>query len=152
MILETVHSKTSCLDNDKYKSSVRNQIIRWQKILSENQVTDWLIVHVVYQDSTKPNKSKLNLPRSSVYDKIKTEFSQRNDRCIQLWEPDKETLSTKSGESWDAFLIHMRTLLLESFGQHLDSFEDRIRVMREKYADPEWPFIDYFVVHEELQH
>ena len=68
-------------------------------------------------------------------------------RCVQLWEPDKETLFTKSGESWDMLLTSLRNLLLESFGRQLDSFEDRIRMMREKYANPEWPFIDYFVVH-----
>jgi len=87
---------TSCLDNDKYKSGLRNQIVKWQKLLTENQSANWIIVHVVYQDNSRVNKSKINLPRSSVYDKIKTEFGQRvQDRCIQLWEPDKETLFTK---------------------------------------------------------
>lgn len=142
---------TSCLDNDKYKSAVKTQIMRWQKVLIENQIVDWLIVHVLYQDNSKANKSKINLPRSSVYDKIRTDFGQKfSDRCIQLWEPDKETLFTKSGESWDALLLQLRHLLLDSFGRNLDSFEDRIRVNREKYADPQWPFIDYFIIHEEL--
>ena len=68
-------------------------------------------------------------------------------RCVQLWEPEKETLFTKSGESWEVLLNQLRNLLLESFGRHLDSFEDQIRVLREKYADPEWPFFKYFIVH-----
>ena len=71
-------------------------------------------------------------------------------RCVQLWEPDKETLFTKSGESWETLLFQLRSLLLESFGRYLDKFEEKIRSMREKYANPDWPFIDYFLVHVRL--
>ena len=142
---------TSCLDNDKYKSTVRNQILSWQKLLTEKQCENWLIIHVMYQDSSKLNKSKINLPRSSVYDKIKSEFNQKmQEKCLQLWEPDKETLFTKSSESWDILLNQLRSLLVDSFGQHLDSFEERVRLTREKYAHPDWPFLHYFLVHEEL--
>ena len=68
-------------------------------------------------------------------------------RCVQLWEPDKENLFTKSGESWETLLYQLRSLLLESFGRYLDKFEEKIRSMREKYANPDWPFVDYFLVH-----
>ena len=71
-------------------------------------------------------------------------------RCVQLWEPEKSTLFTKSGESWDSLLLQLRCLLLESFGNYLDSFEDKIRVSREKYADPDWSFVDYFIAHVSL--
>ena len=72
-------------------------------------------------------------------------------RCLQLWEPDKETLFTKSGESWENLLMQLRHLLLLSFGHQLDGFEDRIRVMRERYANPDWPFLSYFTVHVRFQ-
>lgn len=71
-------------------------------------------------------------------------------RCVQLWEPDKENLFTKSGESWEILLYQLRSLLLESFGRYLDKFEEKIRSMREKYGNPDWPFVDYFLVHVRL--
>ncbi|XP_057306729.1 uncharacterized protein LOC130644945 isoform X3 [Hydractinia symbiolongicarpus] len=142
---------TACLDNDTYKSWVKNSIARWQQQLQESSITDWLIIHVMYQENHKSAKSKIQLPRTSVFDKIKTDFGQKiQERCIQLWEPDKESLFTKSEESWIALLGQMRLLLLDSFGRQLDQFEDKIRVLREKYANPDWPFLEYFIVHEEL--
>ncbi|XP_012556503.2 uncharacterized protein LOC100207710 isoform X1 [Hydra vulgaris] len=142
---------TSCLDNDYFKSTVRNSILKWQKELIQHRCSDWLIIHVVKQENVRSGKSKIQLPRSSVYDKIKLEFCQKlQERCLQLWEPDKSTLFTKSGESWDMLLVQLRRLLINSFGNYLDLFEEKIRVAREKYADPDWSFIEYFIAHEEL--
>ncbi|XP_066918768.1 uncharacterized protein [Clytia hemisphaerica] len=138
----------SCNDNDKYKSSIKSEVNNWKNHLATNKNVDWLIVHVMYQENAKSGKSKIQLPRSSVFDKLKSDFGQ--DRCVQLWEPDKETLFTKSNESWQTLLSALRNSLLESFGRYLDKFEEKIRSMREKYADPKWPFIEYFLVHEEL--
>ena len=47
-------------------------------MLKESNVVDWLIIHVVNQDNSKINKPKIQLPRSSVFDKIKSEFRQKN--------------------------------------------------------------------------
>ena len=59
--------------------------MKWQKQLKEHKAADWFIVHVVYQDNLKSGKSKIQLPRSSVYDKIKTEFGQKSqDRYVML--------------------------------------------------------------------
>lgn len=68
-------------------------------------------------------------------------------RCVQLWEPDKETLFTRSGESWQTLLSQIQGLLLQSFSRHLESFEEKVRLMREKYADQDWSFMKYFTVH-----
>lgn len=64
-------------------------------------------------------------------------------RVIQLYEPFKETLFTKSAESWEALLSHMRQLLLDSISKHLTKFEEKVRHQREKYAEKNWSFLDY---------
>ena len=51
--------------------------MQWQKQLKQKKIFDWLIVHVVNQENSKTNKPKITLPRSSVFDKIKTEFGQK---------------------------------------------------------------------------
>ena len=67
-------------DNDKYKSAIKSQITNWQKHLSKYKDVDWLVVHVMYQESSKSGKSKIQLPRSSVYDKLKSDFG--HDRYL----------------------------------------------------------------------
>lgn len=65
-------------------------------------------------------------------------------RCVSLADPLKE--SSRSQESWCAFLTKLRTLLLMSFTKNLGRFEDDMRTMREKRTEPGWSFCDYFMV------
>lgn len=70
-------------DIENYKTVVKAKIGNWQKHLMGQKSDDWVIIHVFYQDNSKPAKSKLQLPRSSVFDKIKSDFAQgRQDRCV----------------------------------------------------------------------
>lgn len=58
-------------DLETYKQKVKEEITDWTSALKAKSIPDWLIV-VVNSDENK-SKSKL-LPRSSLYDKIKSDF------------------------------------------------------------------------------
>ena len=124
------------------------------KILSDETFCPSKILSNISIQKSRENRTKLSKFRLGVENFVGRNILSEeilvfpwSFRCMQLWEPDKETLFTKSGESWQMLLSQLRQLLLESFSRHLDSFEDRVRVMREKYADPNWPFLKYFLVH-----
>lgn len=67
-------------DLDAYKQSIREELMEWTTALKKKNIPDWLIV-VVAMDESKL-KSKL-LPRSSVFDKIKSDFcTKQPERCV----------------------------------------------------------------------
>uniref|UniRef100_A0A674BVW5 Trafficking protein particle complex subunit 10 n=1 Tax=Salmo trutta TaxID=8032 RepID=A0A674BVW5_SALTR len=139
---------TDCCDTEVYKASVRDNMMRWQGNLRLHGSADWVIVVVETSDAKKKNKTNI-LPRSSLVDKIRNDFcNKQNDRCVVLSDPLKD--SSRSQESWSTFLLKLRTLLLMSFTQNLGRFEEDMRTLREKRNQPGWSFCDYFMVQEEL--
>lgn len=58
-------------------------VSKWLKIVKAGN-NDWFIVQVISQGLLKGNKPKLQLPRSSVFDKIKSDFGggKANDRLV----------------------------------------------------------------------
>ncbi|XP_016392083.1 trafficking protein particle complex subunit 10 [Sinocyclocheilus rhinocerous] len=138
---------TDCCDSEVYKASVKEDMQRWQAALRLHGSVDWLIA-VVESDNKKKNKTNI-LPRTSIVDKIRSDFcNKQSDRCVSLCDPLKE--SSRSQESWSSFLTKLRTLLLMSFTRNLGRFEDDMRTLREKRTEPGWSFCDYFMVQEEL--
>uniref|UniRef100_A0A8C7EDZ2 Trafficking protein particle complex subunit 10 n=1 Tax=Nothoprocta perdicaria TaxID=30464 RepID=A0A8C7EDZ2_NOTPE len=138
---------TECCDTEAYKAAVKDDITKWQNVLKAHGSVDWLIV-VVESDAKKKNKTNI-LPRTSIVDKIRNDFcNKQSDRCVVLSDPLKD--SSRSQESWNAFLTKLRTLLLMSFTKNLGKFEDDMRTLREKRTDPGWSFCEYFMVQEEL--
>lgn len=138
---------TECCDTEVYKASTKDDITKWQNALRAHGSTDWLIV-VVESEAKKKNKTNI-LPRTSIADKIRSDFcNKQSDRCMVLVDPLKET--SRSQESWSLFLSKLRTLLLTSFTRNLGHFEDEMRTLREKRTEPGWSFCDYFMVQEEL--
>ncbi|XP_041114693.1 trafficking protein particle complex subunit 10-like isoform X2 [Polyodon spathula] len=138
---------TDCCDTEIYKATVKEDIVGWQNLLKTYNTVDWLIV-VVESDTKKKNKTNI-LPRTSIVDKIRNDFcNKQSDRCVVLSDPLKD--SSRSQESWSAFLTKLRTLLLMSFTKNLGKFEDDMRTLREKRTEPGWSFCEYFMVQEEL--
>ncbi|XP_034042222.1 trafficking protein particle complex subunit 10 [Thalassophryne amazonica] len=139
---------TDCCDTETYKSSVKEDMIRWQNSLRAHGSADWVIIVVETNDTKKKNKTNI-LPRSSIVDKIRSDFcNKQNDRCVVLLDPLKD--SSRSQESWNSLLLKLRTLLLMSFTKNLGRFEDDMRTLREKRTQPGWSFCEYFMVQEEL--
>lgn len=138
---------TECCDTEVYKATVKDDLTKWQNILKAHSSVDWLIV-VVENDAKKKNKTNI-LPRTSIVDKIRNDFcNKQSDRCVVLSDPLKD--SSRTQESWNAFLTKLRTLLLMSFTKNLGKFEDDMRTLREKRTEPGWSFCEYFMVQEEL--
>lgn len=138
---------TECCDTEVYKATVKDDLTKWQNVLKAHSSVDWLIV-VVENDAKKKNKTNI-LPRTSIVDKIRNDFcNKQSDRCVVLSDPLKD--SSRTQESWNAFLTKLRTLLLMSFTKNLGKFEDDMRTLREKRAEPGWSFCEYFMVQEEL--
>ncbi|CAL8320772.1 unnamed protein product [Merluccius merluccius] len=139
---------TDCCDTEAYKGSVKEDMMRWQNSLRLHGSADWVIVVVETNDAKKKNKTNI-LPRSSIVDKIRNDFcNKQSDRCVVLSDPLKD--SSRSQESWSSFLLKLRTLLLMSFTKNLGRFEDDMRTLREKRTQPGWSFCEYFMVQEEL--
>ncbi|KAK7938798.1 hypothetical protein WMY93_002124 [Mugilogobius chulae] len=139
---------TDCCDTEAYKGSVKDDMMRWQNSLRTHGSADWVIIVVENNETKKKNKTNI-LPRSSIIDKIRSDFcNKQNDRCVVLSEPLKD--SSRSQESWSSLLLKLRTLLLMSFTKNLGRFEDDMRTLREKRTQPGWSFCDYFMVQEEL--
>ncbi|XP_046955046.1 trafficking protein particle complex subunit 10 isoform X2 [Lynx rufus] len=138
---------TECCDTEVYKATVKDDLTKWQNVLKAHSSVDWLIV-VVENDAKKKNKTNI-LPRTSIVDKIRNDFcNKQSDRCVVLSDPLKD--SSRTQESWNAFLTKLRTSLLMSFTKNLGKFEDDMRTLREKRTEPGWSFCDYFMVQEEL--
>ncbi|KAL1771879.1 trafficking protein particle complex subunit 10 [Sigmodon hispidus] len=138
---------TECCDTEVYKATVKDDLTKWQNVLKAHSSVDWLIV-VVENDAKKKNKTNI-LPRTSIVDKIRNDFcNKQSDRCVVLSDPLKD--SSRTQESWNAFLTKLRTLLLMSFTKNLGKFEDDMRTLREKRTEPGWSFCGYFMVQEEL--
>ncbi|KAM8816359.1 trafficking protein particle complex subunit 10 isoform 2-T2 [Rhynchonycteris naso] len=138
---------TECCDTEVYKATVKDDLTKWQNVLKAHSSVDWLIV-VVENDAKKKNKTNI-LPRTSIVDKIRNDFcNKQSDRCVVLTDPLKD--SSRTQESWNAFLTKLRTLLLMSFTKNLGKFEDDMRTLREKRTEPGWSFCEYFMVQEEL--
>lgn len=58
-------------------------MMRWQNSLRAHGSVDWVIVVVESNDSKKKNKANI-LPRSSILDKIRSDFcNKQNDRYGQ---------------------------------------------------------------------
>ncbi|TNN45294.1 Trafficking protein particle complex subunit 10 [Liparis tanakae] len=144
----TARCSASPQDTEAYKSTAKEDMTRWQSSLRTHGSADWVIIVVETNDTKKKNKTNI-LPRSSIVDKIRSDFcNKQNDRCVVLSDPLKD--SSRSQESWNSLLLKLRTLLLMSFTKNLGRFEDDMRTLREKRTQPGWSFCEYFMVQEEL--
>lgn len=67
-------------DTEAYKSTVKEDMMRWQNSLRTHGSADWVIIVVETNDTKKKNKTNI-LPRSSIVDKIRSDFcNKQNDR------------------------------------------------------------------------
>ena len=141
---------TDCTDVDVYKSIVKDEIANWFSTLRNacGSSFDWMIILVEISDARKSSKL---LPRTSVLDKLKSEFSQAGkqpERCVCLMDPSK--FDSRSSESWQTLLHRFRLQLLNSYNKLLGRFEENMREQREKRNSQSWNFCDYFLLQEQL--
>ncbi|XP_048512341.1 trafficking protein particle complex subunit 10 isoform X2 [Athalia rosae] len=105
-----------------------------------------MIVLVETYDLKKSNKL---LPRTTVLDKIRSDFaSKHGDRCLSIINPIKS--ESRSAESWRGLIIRIRHLVLTAYDRTLLRFEEVVRKQREKRNQAGWNFCHYFLLQEEL--
>ena len=141
---------TDCTDIDVYKSFVKDEITNWFSTLRNTcgSSFDWMIILVEISDARKSSKL---LPRTSVLDKIKSEFSvagKQPERCVCLIDPSKN--DSRASESWQTLLHRLRLQILHAYNKLLGRFEENMREQREKRNSQNWNFCDYFVLQEQL--
>lgn len=90
-----------------YKSTTREEIENWQKLLTSYGISDWMILLV---ETLDVRKTKNLLPRTTVLDKIRLDFGQKNDdRCISILNPAK--FEQRSTESFRCLVQRIRYLI-----------------------------------------
>ncbi|BES93279.1 Foie gras liver health family 1 [Nesidiocoris tenuis] len=137
---------TQCSDVDAYKSTVREDIEMWMRVLLQYNLNDWVIILVETYDFRKSNKL---LPRTTVFDKIKSDYGTKHaDRCLAVINPLRS--ESRSVGSWRGLVVNLRLLLLTAFDRSLIKFEEIIREQREKRNQAGWSFTKYFLLQEEL--
>ncbi|KAG7201711.1 hypothetical protein KM043_004436 [Ampulex compressa] len=137
---------TECSDVDTYKATVRDNIDAWIKMLGSYHIQDFMIVLVETYDIKKSNKL---LPRTTVIDKIRSDFASKNgDRCFSVINPIKS--ESRSAETWRGLIGRIRHLMLTAYDRTLSRFGDIIREQRENRNHPNWNFCHYFLLQEEL--
>lgn len=78
----------SLQDTEAYKGMVKEDMMRWQNSLRAHGSADWVIIVVESNDNKKKNKTNI-LPRSSIVDKIRSDFcNKQNDRWARPPTPD----------------------------------------------------------------
>ncbi|VVC37154.1 Hypothetical protein CINCED_3A025042 [Cinara cedri] len=138
---------TQCLDMEVYKSLLRDEIEKWMFEMNKHNIIDWVIVVVETYDLRKHNKL---LPRTTVFDKIKSDFAEKKaDRCLSVINPPKSEVRCGSS-AWRALIANVRLLILSAFDRLFLKYEDNIRNYREQRNDPSWSFCKYFLYQEEL--
>ena len=77
-VLFSTHKKCITFqDIETYKSAVKDEILEWTAALKARNISDWMVVVVVYEES----KVKSKLLRTSVFDRVKSDFcSKHTDR------------------------------------------------------------------------
>ncbi|XP_070562685.1 trafficking protein particle complex subunit 10-like [Ptychodera flava] len=142
---------TECPDAETYRAEVKDNIAAWLQALKQHNIPDWFIVVVETDKIKKGNKTKL-LPRTSVIDKIRSDFcsKQSSDRCAVLFESNLPPTAQRSVDSWQMFIAKLRPLMLAALNRNLSKYEEMMRSQREKRTDPRWNFHEYFMLQEEL--
>lgn len=137
---------TECNDVDTYKSTVKEDVDNWLKMLNTYGIVDWMILVV---ETVDIKKTKNILTRTTVLDRIRTDFASKNgDRCISILNPLKYEM--KATESYRCFLQRIRHLMLCGYNRTINKYEELIRANRETRNQDGWCFIKYFLLQEEL--
>lgn len=136
----------------------------WQSALKALSIPDWLIIVAVHEE----NKVKSKILRTSVYDKVKSEFTTKSVnrqavticyvhwhlheqwwllvlrfRCVLFSEPLR---NDPMSEAWSLVTSKIQELMLMSFSRLLSKFEDQMREQRERRNEPDWTFTKYFLI------
>ncbi|KAI9594846.1 hypothetical protein BDF19DRAFT_414245 [Syncephalis fuscata] len=131
-------------DLEVYRQTLRQRIKDWLDIIATRKPQEWLIVHVTEQEA-RTNTSKYLMMKTTVYDKIRTDFNTRRDRCIQI-----RITETHSDATWQELANKMKEGIMGSFRQHVIYNEDDVRRLDAQRQMPGWNYCTFFLMKENM--
>ncbi len=98
---------------------------------------------IIYVSSEKSKGGAARfLSGGSVYDKLKTDFNLKKDKCLQI----KLASSEKDNDQWDELIERMRDAILNSFTNQVFFYEEEAMKMERIKNTPNWSYCHYFLV------
>ncbi|KAI8051253.1 hypothetical protein BDF22DRAFT_692769 [Syncephalis plumigaleata] len=132
-------------DLEAYRQTLRQQIKEWLDVIATRKPQEWLIVHVTEQE-TRNNTSKYLMMKTTVYDKLRTDFNTRRDRCIQI----RATEKALTDPLWQELSNRMKEGIMGSFRQHVIYNEDDVRRLDAQRQMPGWNYCTFFLMKENM--
>lgn len=136
----------NCDDSDHYKNILKKQLSDWIAFINSKKNQEYLICYVATPDTKKSTARFLNIG-GSVYDKIKSDFNQKVNKCayIKSYGQDRE-----SSDAWVDFIEKISESVLASFTSQIISLEEDTRRLDSQRLLPGWNYCQYFILKEGL--
>ncbi|KAI9097282.1 hypothetical protein DFS34DRAFT_621113 [Phlyctochytrium arcticum] len=133
-------------DNEHYKANLRKQIQEWLNVVANKKNQEWLIVYFSSPE-TRGKSARFLGVGTSVYDKIKSDFGFKKERCLRVKlynEPAKDS------ESWTELLSHIKEGVTSSLNQQVLQYDEDTRRLDSQRLMPGWNYCQYFIMKEGL--
>ncbi|KAJ3176861.1 hypothetical protein HDU87_004793 [Geranomyces variabilis] len=133
-------------DSEVYKATTRKQIQEWLNVVANKKNQEWLIVYLINPDSKGKSARFLGVGASSVFDKIKSDFSFKKERCIRM----KLQNDAKDAEAWTDLTNHLKEGITSSLNQQILQYDEDTRRIDQQRLMPGWNYCQYFIMKEGL--
>ncbi|KAJ3163448.1 hypothetical protein HDU86_000027 [Geranomyces michiganensis] len=133
-------------DSEVYKASTRKQIQEWLNVVANKKNQEWLIVYLINPDSKGKSARFLGVGAGSVFDKIKSDFSFKKERCIRM----KLQNDLKDQEAWADLTNHLKEGITSSLNQQILQYDEDTRRIDQQRLMPGWNYCQYFIMKEGL--
>jgi len=149
---------TKCEGLEQYRALVRPRLKAWLEELQQKSnglvKQEWLIFYVSIPDdginsADGSSASKASITSKKVFDKIRTDMNDKQERCCQL-APEDLVESEESEKEWATVLERLCQRLTISFDRRCKILEDQVIKLEEQADHPGWNYCNYLVVKENL--
>ncbi|ORX47606.1 hypothetical protein BCR36DRAFT_584698 [Piromyces finnis] len=132
----------NCSDLEQYKNTLKDKIKYWLNIIESKKNQEWMIICISGESNTK---SILGI-RTSIYDKIKSDFNLSKDRLMLV----KLYSEVKEGDMWTAVVNKIKEKLLSCFFQQVLTLQEDIKRLDSQRLLPGWNYCSFFILKEQL--
>ncbi|KAI8816426.1 uncharacterized protein EV422DRAFT_545965 [Fimicolochytrium jonesii] len=134
-------------ETEAYKANIRKSIQEWLNVVANKKNQEWLIVYLNNPDAKGKSARFLGVGATTVYDKIKSDFNFKKERCIRMKlynDPQRDT------EAWAEMQNHLKEGILSSLNQQIVQYDEDTRRIDQQRLIPGWNYCNYFVMKEGL--
>lgn len=132
----------NCSDLEQYKTSLKEKIKYWLNIIEAKKNQEWMIICISGESNTK---SILGI-RTSIYDKIKSDFNLSKDRLLLV----KLYSEVKESDMWNSVVNKIKEKLLANFFQKVLVLQEDIKRLDSQRLLPGWNYCSFFILKEQL--